>query len=694
MREDGIGVSLNRQKENPYRFLATEILRVAPCDRIAFALPLPDGTGFTLASAYPDTAFLPETFIPKEGSCASQAVSLRHAQHLTAIGEETHFVEEELLYNAGIRDAGFIPLIYAGELMAVAIVGRCEVNSLEWKSVRCLERISGLLGAVMAASRDALKGIVLPETTVSAARRLPQAEDVDRVCRAMMEAVRKTTPYRRAVLTLVDPNLKGYQWFFTGLGEEEIDAFNRNVLAEESIRAIFEGNPDGSVGSPAGASAMAEVHVPLVGSRERALGFLTLLPAAGEPAVPSSHLDAVRLLGAVLSATLERNLLLRELRRERSRLQKTQDQLLHSDRLSALGQMVSGVAHELNNPLSGVIGFSELALKNNVDPRIGKDLERISREAQRCHKIVQNLLNFARRTKPERKAMNLNELVENVLDLRAHQLRMDNIRVETELDPNLPRTLGVYHQIQQVLLNVINNAHQAMLEVKGERVLTLRTETDNSRILIRVTDTGPGIAPTALEKVFEPFFTTKTAGQGTGLGLSLSQGLVKDHGGEIRVESVLGKGTSFIVELPILEVREEAEAKELSRGPEVTDTPRNILVVDDEEVIVELLNEVLSNVGHRVETARNGKQALAKILSTGYDAIISDLKMPGLDGSGLYDSVCREKPEMAQRFVFSTGDATSPSTQDFFKKTGCPCLLKPFDLQSVRDSLDQIFSRS
>jgi signal transduction histidine kinase len=682
-------VSANRQLDNPYRFLAAEILRLAPCDRIVFALPTPNGSGFTLAGAYPESASLPDSYIPAKGSCVSQAVAQRHAQLLSAIGEETHFVEEEMLYKAGVRDAGFVPLFYAGELMAVAIVGRRDVNSLEWKSVRCLERVSGLLAAVMAAARDAASGTPIPDTTVYSTRRLPQAEDVDRACRGLMEAIRNSTAYRKVVLTLVDPSLKGYQWFFTGLGESEIDTFNRNSPPQEFLHTLFEGQGEGSAISSAGAA-----HIPLIGSRERALGFLTLLPAPGEAVVPTGQLDAVRMLATVASVTLERNHLLRELRRERSRLQKTQDQLLHSDRLSALGQMVSGVAHELNNPLSGVIGFSELALKNNVDPAIERDLQRIDREAQRCQHIVQNLLNFARRTKPERKAMDLNELVENVLDLRAYQLRLDNIRVETELAPNLPRTLGVYHQIQQVLLNIINNANQAMLEVRGERLLKLTTEVDNSRILIRVSDTGPGIAPMALAKVFEPFFTTKAAGKGTGLGLSLSQGLVKDHGGEIRVESLVGKGTTFTVEIPILEVREEPVAAKLATVPEIPEVPRNILVVDDEEVIVELLNEVLSTVGHRVETARNGKQALDKIMSNGYDVIISDLKMPGLDGSGLYDSVCREKPEMAHRFVFSTGDATSPATQDFFKKTGCPCLSKPFDLQAVRDSLDQIFSRS
>jgi len=675
--------------ENPYRFLAAEILRLAPCDRIAFALPRPDGSGFTLAGAYPESSVLPDSFIPAKDSCISQAVSQRRAQLLSAIGEETHFVEEEMLYKAGIRDAGFIPLFYSGELMAVAIVGRREVNSLDAKSVRCLEKVAGLLAAVMAAARDAATGMPLPDTTVVAARRLPQAEDVDRACRGLMESIRNSTSYRKAVLTLVDPALKGYQWFFTGLDESEIDSFNQNAPPEEFLHALFEGQGEGlSAISSAGA-----VHIPLIGSRERGLGFLTILPGPGEASVPRGQLDAVRMLATVVSVTLERNHLLRELRRERSRLQKTQDQLLHSDRLSALGQMVTGVAHELNNPLSGVIGFSQLALKNNVDPGIERDLQRIGREAQRCHHIVQNLLNFARRTKPERTAIDLNELVENVLDLRSYQLRLDNIRVETELSPNLPRTLGVYHQMQQVLLNIINNANQAMLEVRGERRLKIATETENSRVLIRISDTGPGIAPTALEKVFEPFFTTKAAGKGTGLGLSLSQGLVKDHGGEIRVESLVGKGTTFTVEIPILEVLDEPKAEKRAAVVE-TEAPRNILVVDDEEVIVELLNEVLSTVGHRVETARNGKQALDKILTHPYDAIISDLKMPGLDGSGLYDSVCAEKPEMAHRFVFSTGDATSPATQDFFRKTGCPCLSKPFDLQAVRDSLDQIFSRS
>lgn len=687
-------MSGKRQPENPYRFLANEILRIAPCDRIAFAVPDPQTSSFRLVGAYPEPTSFPEATIPAEGSCASLVVSQRHAQVLSAIGEESHFVEEEMLYRAGVRDAGFVPLFYAGELMAVAILGRNEVHALETRSVRCVERVSGLLAAVLAAARDASGGPALSEAVVAASAKIPQAEDAERACRGLMEAIRHHTPYRRVVLTLIDQDYRGYQWFFSGFDEGEIDAFHSVALGDEMVRGLFAGNENGhGDGGPApGQPVKGEVYIPLVGSREKALGFLTLIPGEGEAEVPACHLSAVRMMASTTAVTLERNLLLRELWQERNRLQNTQDQLVHSDRLSALGQMVSGVAHELNNPLSGVMGFAELARKTNTSPKIEKDLERIVGEAQRCHKIVQNLLTFARRSKPERTAVDLNELVENVLDLRAYQLKADNVKVQTDLAKSLPRTLGVHHQIQQVLLNIINNAHQAMLEISGKRVLRVKTLAQGSRILIKISDTGPGIAPSVLEKVFEPFYTTKSSGKGTGLGLSLSLGLVREHGGQISVESMVGKGTTFTVEIPILEVRDEPQAKKGKAWTRVAEIPRNILVVDDEEVIVDLLNEVLSTAGHHVQTARDGKQALNKILAEGYDAVITDLKMPGLDGSGLYETVCRQKPEMAHRFVFSTGDASSTATQDFFKKTGCPCLAKPFDLQAVRETLDQIFS--
>ncbi|HEV8337829.1 MAG TPA: ATP-binding protein [Candidatus Polarisedimenticolia bacterium] len=678
-----------KAEKNPCRLLASEILRLVPCDRIAIAIPLPDGSGFRICGTEPDGALFTDLHIPARGSCTAHVAAQRHGKLLAAIGEETHFAEEESLYRAGIRDAAFIPLFLAGELQGVAIVGRTEVNSLEPKSVRCLEKVSGLLAAVLASSL-ATAASHGPAAAVAFARRIPQEEEVERVCRGLLETILEQTGIRRAVLTLLDLEMNSYQWFFTGLSDAEIEEFHRHPPGEEEQRRIFQAERP-----PAGEGAASPLYVPLFGTRQRPLGYLTLEPGGGgAAALAADSLPAVETMAGMASLALERNQLVGEIKRERGRMQKIQEQLLHSERLSALGQLLSGLAHELNNPLAGVVGFAELALRNNTNPRCERDLQRIVSESQRCRKIVTNVLDFARRTKAERRVMDLNELVENVLDLRAYQLKLDNVKVQIDLDKVLPSTVGDYHQIQQVLLNIINNAHQAMQEVPGERTLTLRTRAAEEKIRIEIIDSGPGISPARLSRVFEPFFTTKAPGKGTGLGLSLSQGIVKQHGGQIRVESVPGKGTAFTVELPIREMEEEREAARPKESENSAEAPHTILVVDDEEVIVDLLHEVLAAVGHKVETARSGEQALDKILATAYDAVISDLKMPGLDGVRLYEQVCREKPEMAGRFVFSTGDLGSAATQDFFQKTGCPFLLKPFDMQAIQTTLSQIFSRT
>jgi signal transduction histidine kinase/ActR/RegA family two-component response regulator len=564
------------------------------------------------------------------------------------------------------------------------------VNSLEARSVRCLEKVSGLLAALLAVSLQAAQAVPsLPPGAIPFARHMPQEEDLEKICRGLLEAIRERTGLRRAVLTLLDSEMKGYQWFFTGFSDSEIDDFHGAPLSEERQREIFKADPDAS-GADGGAEGL---HVPLFGTCRRPLGYLTLGGGNPPQAVAADLLPAVEMMAGLVAVALERNQLLTEIRRERSRMQKIQEQLLHAERLSALGQLVSGVAHELNNPLAGVVGFAELAMRENSNTRCEKNLQRIVKESQRCQHIVRNLLNFARRTKAEQQALNINDLVENVLDLQSYQLKLDDVKVLPDLDRGLPLTLGDYHQIQQVLLNIINNAHQAMLEADGERALALRTRCEQGVIRIEIADTGPGISPARLSRIFEPFFTTKAPGKGTGLGLSLSQGIVKQHGGEIRVDSVVGKGTTFTVEIPVREAKQEA-ARPSSARREKPDAPHTILVVDDEEVIVDLLREVLAAVGHKVETAQNGEQALDKILSTPFDAVISDLKMPGLDGAALYARVCDRKPEMAGRFVFSTGDLAGTATQDFFSRTGCPYLLKPFDMETVRSTLDRIFSRS
>jgi signal transduction histidine kinase/ActR/RegA family two-component response regulator len=682
------GREMKAADENSCRLVSSEILRLVPCDRIAIALPLADGSGFRICGTHPAIASLQDVRVPAEGSCSALVAAQRHGKLLSAMGEESHFSEEEALYRAGFRDAAFVPLFQGGELQGVAIVGRSEVNSLEPRSLRCLEKVSGLLAALLAASLESAAAPPTPADLPSFARKMAGEEERDGICRGLLEAVREAAGPRRAILTLLDSEMKGYQWFFTGHTDAEIDEFHRHPLSDEEQREIFRTDRDPSRAG----SESATIHVPLLGSRERPLGFVTL--EYGSPSDParSASLPALAVMAGLVAFALERNQLQEEIRKERNRTQKTQEQLVHSERLAALGQMVSGVAHELNNPLAGVVGFAELAIRNNTNPRCERDLERIVKESHRCQHIVRNLLHFARRTKAEQQAMDVNALVENVLDLQSYQLRLDNIKVRFDPEPDLPKTVGDCYQIQQVLLNIINNAHQAMMETQGERSLILRTRTQKGVLRIQITDTGPGISPGRLSRVFEPFFTTKAPGKGTGLGLSLSQGIVKQHGGRITVQSVVGKGATFTVELPVREASEDKEVLSRPADEAAAGGSRTILVVDDEEVIVDLLHEVLAAVGHKVETARSGKQALDMILSNGFDAVISDLKMPELDGVGLYEQVCRSKPEMARRFVFSTGDVASESTRDFFRKTGCPYLMKPFDLDAVRSTLSRILA--
>ncbi len=234
-----------------------------------------------------------------------------------------------------------------------------------------------------------------------------------------------------------------------------------------------------------------------------------------------------------------------------------QSKLLQTEKMAALGQLVSGIAHELNNPLTSIQGYAQLLLsRRSASDRTG-DARRISQEAERAGRIVKNLLLFSRETKPERRAVNLNEVIERTLALRAYELKLENIAVELMLDPGLPHTLADAAQLQQVILNLIVNAEQAIVQGRGEesghgriRIRTRRLAGD--RIGMEISDDGPGISPEIVSRIFDPFFTTKPAGVGTGLGLSIVYGIVQEHGGEVSVESQPGHGATLTVELPAL----------------------------------------------------------------------------------------------------------------------------------------------
>jgi len=369
-----------------------------------------------------------------------------------------------------------------------------------------------------------------------------------------------------------------------------------------------------------------------------------------------------------------------------------QERLLQSEKMVSVGQLVSGVAHELNNPLTGIMGFAQLLLQRDLDDTTKRDMETIYAEAERAAKIVQNLLSFARRRRADKELVNLNVLLERVLELRNYDLRVKNIDLDLRLDPKLPETMVDADQIQQVFLNLIINAEQAVLSARGEGKLTVRTSKQDGVVRIEFQDDGPGMEPETLRRIFDPFFTTKDTGEGTGLGLTISYGIIDEHGGRIWAESQPNRGSTFIIELPIVQ-----QGREAPRGPEVEEpessvTPRSILVVDDEASIQRLLGSILELDGHQVETARNGREALERIGRHRYDVIITDIKMPDMDGRELFQRLLNLDPALAHRTIFITGDTVSPDTRTFLQRVNNPCLTKPFRVREVRDTISQILA--
>jgi two-component system NtrC family sensor kinase len=367
-----------------------------------------------------------------------------------------------------------------------------------------------------------------------------------------------------------------------------------------------------------------------------------------------------------------------------------EQQLLQVEKLSAMGELVAGVAHELNNPLTTVLGFAQL-LKLDAAAELKNDLETISQAAERCARIVQNLLTFARQRKPGKISVDLNQVINETLSLKTHQLNLDNIRVVRELAPQLPWVVADPFQIQQVVLNLVNNAQYAMAHANGGGQLLIRTRRSDSQVTIEVTDAGPGMPPEVMNRIFDPFFTTK-GHDGTGLGLSVSYGIVRDHGGHIRVSSVPGRGASFYVELPIGTGAPRRAPQSMQPNDNGTGPGMRVLVVDDEEHILALIRRVLQAEKHRVEVAADGAMALEMIARESYDLMLIDLRMPGINGRMLYERLSTMRPELVQRVIFITGELVSPESQAFIRLTGCPLIRKPFALDELRQVVEDMLN--
>jgi two-component system NtrC family sensor kinase len=380
---------------------------------------------------------------------------------------------------------------------------------------------------------------------------------------------------------------------------------------------------------------------------------------------------------------------------QRGQSRLVQERLLQSEKMSSVGQLVSGVAHELNNPLTGIMGFAQLLLLKDLDESARKQIETIYAEAERASKIVSNLLTFARRRKAQKEPSNLNTLIERVLELRNYDLRVRNIETELELDPTLPETMVDANQLQQVFLNIIINAEQAMRgDGEGaEGTLRIRSSADERSVIVTFQDSGPGMSAETLRRIFDPFFTTKEAGEGTGLGLTISYGIIEDHGGRIWAESGAGSGTTFLIELPIVAGVASQRRAASEPAPAQAIERRRILVVDDEESIQQLLTGVLEMDGHDVHVASNGREALERVGREPFDLIITDIKMPVMGGPDLYRRLSDEANPLARRVIFITGDTVAPETRKFLQGVDNAVLAKPFRLRDVRESVRAALAR-
>ncbi|HYE93775.1 MAG TPA: GAF domain-containing protein [Terriglobales bacterium] len=401
-----------------------------------------------------------------------------------------------------------------------------------------------------------------------------------------------------------------------------------------------------------------------------------------------------RVLTALAQETalaLDKARLYAELQENLERLQETQAQLMQADKLKALGTLLSGMAHELNNPLSTIQLSVQLMKRQAAVPEpLRKRLDAMEEECDRASRIIRDLLVFARRKPPERRLTDVSEVIRASLALHGPDFDLSKVRVSTELDA-APPILADAHQLQQVLLNLFANATHAMRAHGGGGRLHVRASAQDGEIVVHVDDDGPGIPDDDLGRIFDPFFTTKAAGEGTGLGLSLSIGIIEAHGGRMTAENLPEGGARFTLRLPIGETTETAApAKPAARGASAARA--RVLVVDDEDRLRGILVEVLTSLGHQVDEAPSGIQAIERLRAGAYELVMLDLRLPDVDGRGVWEWVRTHTPERAARVVFMTGDTMSGDTQRFLAESGRPVLTKPLSIDRVRAIVDEILA--
>jgi signal transduction histidine kinase/ActR/RegA family two-component response regulator len=396
-----------------------------------------------------------------------------------------------------------------------------------------------------------------------------------------------------------------------------------------------------------------------------------------------------------------------------------QSKLLQTEKLAALGQMVTSVAHELSNPLTSILGYAQRLFLRNDPHNPPDEIRQIFQEAERASAILRQLLMSAHESRPERRRVSLNHIIARTIELQKLNLVAERVVVELDLFPDLPFVLGDAGQLQQVLMNLIGNARQALGQRGRGGTIFLGTGlAQEGQVRLQVRDDGPGIPQAIASRIFDPFFTTKPAGIGTGLGLAIVLGVVREHGGQVTVSSPLAGGAMFTLSFPAQapEARGTPDPLAFSTGPgrdllpASTSLPLSqpsaplqrlpggratarILVVEDEPTVARLIGDVLEDEGFRVDATRDGEEALTKAALVEYDLVICDMRMPGLDGQQFYKNLIGSGNPLWKRFLFVTGDVLAAGTREFLERHRVPHVAKPFRVEELTEKVRRVLGQ-